>query len=248
MQTLGLSDSTPRPESRWQALFWPTIRHEYNLDYITRQGFWICAVVAVMNLVVSAFAGSLGAGAFESLFFFLAGIGVRERSRVAGIAVFAVYLLGGLVLQRYTHNGFSILRIIFPALLFANVRGNRLAARLPKEPAEALAGLRLHQTLADKLSDQLPALVWPKPRYLFYLLAVVELALLLFALFGPLPGAASGDRLSRADAYCFFGSFKERSTASCGSVDTPWSRQSQRIISGNTVRSIFWPWRWMPHE
>ena len=42
--------------------------------------------------------------------------------------------------------------------------------------------------------------------------------------------------------YRFFVPLGERSTMSCGSVETPWSRHSQRIISGKTVCNIFWPW------
>jgi hypothetical protein len=185
MQTLGLSDSTPRTESRWRALFWPTIRNEADCDYITRQGFWICSIVAVVTIVFSAFTGSIVDGAFEGVFFFLAGIGVRERSRVAAIAAFSAYLLSALVLQRYTGAGFSIVRIIFLALLFANIRGNWLSARWEKDAQADLVGMRLNETIGDKFTDQLPALVWPKARFLFYVLAGLEIGLLFFSLFAP---------------------------------------------------------------
>jgi len=184
MQTLGLSDSTPRTESRWRALFWPTIRNAGDLDYATRQGLWICFIVAAGTFVVSMFTGALIAGAFEGVFFFLAGLGVRERSRVAGVAAFSAYLLSALVSQRYTGNGFGIVRIIFLALLFANIRGNWLSAGWDKEP-EPAAPIRLDQTLGDKLSDQLPTFLWPKARLVFYVLAGLEIALLLVSLFAP---------------------------------------------------------------
>ena len=50
MQQLGLSDSTPRTESRFRNLFWPTIRNDGDLDYLTEQGFWICTVVSAVTL------------------------------------------------------------------------------------------------------------------------------------------------------------------------------------------------------
>ena len=51
---------------------------------------------------------------------------------------------------------------------------------------------------------------------------------------GAIPSRA---RLTRR--YCgFFGPLNDRSTVSCTSVETPWSRHSQRIISGKTVRNI----------
>jgi hypothetical protein len=185
MQTLGLSDSTPRTESRWRALLWPTIRNEGDFDYITTQGLWICFIVAAVTVIFTAIAGSPLMGAFEGTFFFLAGIGVRQRSRIAAIAAFSSYFLSALVMQRYTGSGFGIVRIIFLALLFANIRGNWLAARWVTDPQSALPPLRLNQTLGDKLSDQLPMFLWPRARFIFYVLASVEISLLLFSLFAP---------------------------------------------------------------
>ncbi len=188
MQTLGLSDSTPRTESRWRALLWPTIHNEGDFDYVTTQGFWICSIVAALTLALSAFNGSLALGAFDSAFFFLAGIGVRQRSRVAAISAFSSYLLSALVLQRFTGNGFGIVRIIFLALLFANIRGNWLSARWVIDPQSAVPLTRLNQTLGDKLSDQLPMFLWPKVRFVFYVIATLEIGLLLWSLFAPRAG------------------------------------------------------------
>ena len=55
MQTLGLSDSTPRTESRLKSLFWPTIKNQWDLDYVTNQGFWICVLVGSITFVVGLF-------------------------------------------------------------------------------------------------------------------------------------------------------------------------------------------------
>jgi hypothetical protein len=187
MQTLGLSDSTPRTESRWRALLWPTIRNEGDFDYITTQGLWICFIIAAVTVIFTAIAGSLLMGAFEGTFFFLAGIGVRQRSRIAANSAFLSYFLSALVMQRYNGNGFNIVRIIFLALLFANIRGNWLAGRWVTDPQSPLPSSRLNQTLSDKLSDQLPMFLWPKARFVFYVLASVEIGLLLVSLFAPQP-------------------------------------------------------------
>ena len=187
MQTLGLSDSTPRTESRWRALFWPTIRNEGDFDYITTQGFWICFVVGVVTILFNAVGGSPFVGLFEGVFFILAGVGVRQRSRVAAIVAFSSYLLSALVLQRYTGNGFGIVRIIFLALLFANIRGNWLSARWANQQTSAETPARLNQTLGDKLADQLPAWLWPKIRIVFYIIAGIEIGLLLLGLLAPRP-------------------------------------------------------------
>jgi hypothetical protein len=39
------------------SLFWPTIRNDGDLDYLTEQGFWICFVVSVVSEAYSWFAG-----------------------------------------------------------------------------------------------------------------------------------------------------------------------------------------------
>lgn len=187
MQTLGLSDSTPRTESRWRALLWPTIRNEGDFDYITTQGLWICFIVAVVSVVFEAIAGSPLAGTFEGTFFFFAGIGVRQRSRVAASAAFSSYLLSALVAQRFTGNGFGIVPIIFLALLFANIRGNWLSARWASVQLAETGSTRLNETLGDKIADQLPTWLWPKVRIGFYVIAGLEIALLLLALFAPKP-------------------------------------------------------------
>ena len=80
MQTLGLSDSMPKIEGRIKILFWPSIRNEVDVDYVGRQGFWICFGVAVVTLAFNLFTGSILDGIFESVFFFLGGVGVRARS------------------------------------------------------------------------------------------------------------------------------------------------------------------------
>jgi hypothetical protein len=170
-------------------LFWPTIRNEVDFDHVTTQGFWICFVVAALTLALSPFSGgSVFWGVFEGGFYFLAGIGVRQRSRVAAVTAFSAYLLSALVLQRYTGNGFGILRIIFLALLFANIRGNWLSARWVTDPGSVASPARLNQTVGDKLSDQLPMFLWPKLRFVFYVLASVEVGLLVLSLLAPRAG------------------------------------------------------------
>jgi hypothetical protein len=182
MQTLGLSDSTPRTESRLKSLFWPTIQNDGDLDYLTEQGFWICFLVGLFNLVFSFIAGVGLFGCLESAFYFLAGAAVRMRSRAAAMLAFAAYLLGAIVLQKYTGQGFGILRLVFLALLLANIRGMWLSAAWPKSESDT-PPVRLNETLFDKLSDQMPSVIWPRLRIAFYLLAAIEFAILLLELF-----------------------------------------------------------------
>jgi hypothetical protein len=58
MQTLGLSDSTPRTESRLKSLFWPSIQTGSDVDYLGAQGYWFCTIPVLLSLVVLIFSGN----------------------------------------------------------------------------------------------------------------------------------------------------------------------------------------------
>ncbi len=185
MQTLGISDSTPKSENRFKSLFWPTIRHDGDVEHLAHQGFWICLLVAGFTLVASVILGNLSYGLFESAFFFLAAIGVRQLSRVAAVSAFSAYLLSSLVMTRYGGHALGIGRIIFLALLLANIRAAWLSARWVATRVEP-PPLRLNETFWDKVTDQMPIYLWPKTRILFYVVAAMELSLLLMSLFAPI--------------------------------------------------------------
>lgn len=182
METLGLSPSTPKPENRLKNLFWPTIRNEVDVDHIGRQGFWICLVVSLFTMAINVVLGARLVGLFELAFFLLGGIGVRQRSRIAAIAVFSAYLLMTLEGMRITHQGPGVIGIIFLALLLANVRGTWLSAQRRNEATDP-PPIPLSETLSDKLTDQLPIYVWPLGQWVFCVLAVLQLGALLLALF-----------------------------------------------------------------
>ncbi len=167
MQTLGLSDSTPRPEGRLKSLLWPTIRNEGDFDYVMRLGFWVCQAVAVATIISGLALGNLLLSTPGVMFYSLAGVGARERSKIAATGVFVVYLVEAVL------TGLGIVRILFVALLFANVRGHWLASRWTQEPWQPA---RLNETLADKFADQWPRRLWPAGRYVFYALLALMLA------------------------------------------------------------------------
>ncbi len=155
---------------------------------MTRQGFWVCFVLATMTLLLNLAAGFVFDGLFEAGFYYLAAMGVRERSRSAGIAAFLSYFLAPFVMYRFGQNGFGILRIFFLALLLANVRGNLQAAMWKDDPDEGTPE-RLNDTFGDKLADQMPRVVWPKGKYVFFVVGPIEIALLIGALIRSLPGS-----------------------------------------------------------
>jgi hypothetical protein len=116
MQTLGISDSTPTSENRLKSLFWPSINSGADVDYLGSQGYWVCTIVAVLNCGFLLATGQPLQAAIMFFFFFVGGIGVRERSIYAAVIVFVMYVLDMLL------GGIGILRILISALLLSNVR------------------------------------------------------------------------------------------------------------------------------
>ena len=181
MQTLGLSESTPRTEGRFKSLFWPSIGSDNDVDYLTRQGFWLCVTVAALTLVLSLLLGQGLAVILDVAFFFMCGVGIRVSSRVAAVCAFIAYTLTGFVMLKMGMRGFGIVRIIGMALLLSNVRATFLAAQWVASRTEP-PPTPLTQTFSERVSDVMPRRVWPVGQYVFYVLAVVEFFGLLSAL------------------------------------------------------------------
>jgi hypothetical protein len=175
MQTLGLSDSTPRTESRLKSLFWPSIQTASDVDYLGAQGYWVCAVVAVFSFVFSAATGHAIIGAFVLLFYYLGGVGVRERSRYAAAVVLVLFIADMLA------SGPGVVRVLIAALLLSNLRATWIAARWKPDSDEAVLPPRFSETWSDKFADKLPMWLWPKVRVLYY---VFSACLLVFVAIG----------------------------------------------------------------
>ncbi len=172
MQTLGLSDSTLRTEGRLKSLFWPSIQSGSDVDYLGAQGYWVCAAVAVCSVVVLVISGQPIVGGFVFLFYYLSGVGVRERSRYAAGCVLVMYAGETLAL------GPSIVRVLLTALLLSNFRATWIASGWKPESDEAVLPPRWGDTWSDKFADKLPMWLWPKVRILYYILSVCYFVLL----------------------------------------------------------------------
>jgi hypothetical protein len=165
MQTLGLSDSMPRSESRLKSLFWPSVQSSSDVDYLGAQGYWVCAVIAAISLVVLVIAGQPFLGGFVFLVFYLGGVGVRERSRYAAGCVLVMYVMDML------GSGPSIIKVLFAALLLANLRAIWIASHWRPDSEEAIPAPRWSENWSDKFADQLPMWLWPKIRIPYYFLS-----------------------------------------------------------------------------
>jgi hypothetical protein len=180
MQTLGLSDSTPRSESRLKSLFWPSIQSGADVDYLAVQGFWVCTIVGAMSLVVLALAHQPIIGLLVFLLFHLGGVGVREHNPFAAAVILIYYIVDFLAAAGFlfvNSPGFGVLRIIIMALLLSNLRATWIAGNWKPDSEEAVLPPRMGETFADKFSDQWPAFIWPKVKVIYYIFSFGFLAL-----------------------------------------------------------------------
>jgi hypothetical protein len=180
MQTLGLSSQPQPADNMFKRLFWPSIESQYDVDLIGKQGFYVCVVVAIVSLLSLLILGMPIAGLFTALVYFVAGCGVRERSIAASVFALILYatnFIGGMVVGSF---GNPFIQTVIMMLLLANVRATVISRRWlqnPKDELEAELPTRAQTSLIDRFANQLPAVVWPKGKYLFYPLATIFLML-----------------------------------------------------------------------
>ena len=170
MQLLGISDKKERDDGRLKSIFWPTVENQWDVDHLCRQGFWICTIIAGIQLIVSFFSGNgvtLVFGVAGAIVFAIGGMGVREANWPAAALVFALYsmnLLYGIATGHFP----GVITIIATGILLANVRAAFIASTW-KPPAEGEdRPTRFNETLGDKLADQMPAKLWPALQIPFF--------------------------------------------------------------------------------
>jgi hypothetical protein len=176
MQTLGLSDSTPRTEGRLKSLFWPSIQSGADVDYLAVQGFWVCTIVGVVAFAFLVVQGQPINGFLVFLLFHLGGVGVREHNPFAAAMMLIYFVLDTLA------SGIGVVRIIIAALLLSNLRATRIAGNWKADSEEAALPPRFAETFADKFADKWPAFIWPKIKVVYYIFSMGYLAVVVAGL------------------------------------------------------------------
>lgn len=179
MQTLGLSGESKRTDGRLKGIFWPTVENAWDVNYLGQQGFWICVVVGLFQLAVSALSGNLlttAISAVIALTYVIGGMGVREADWPAAALVFVIFLFGltyAIALGRMP----GLLDIAAAAILLSNVRAAFLASEWKPAGEGEDRPTRFNETFTDKLVDYLPQKIWPKLKVPFFGLAAALLLL-----------------------------------------------------------------------
>lgn len=185
MQTLGLSDSTTRTESRLKSLFWPSIQSGSDVDYLAVQGFWVCTIVGLLSFVFLFMAGQPISAFLILILFHFGGVGVREHNPFAAAIVLIYYLVdffASMIFLFLNSPGIGVVRVIVIALLFSNLRATWIADHWKPESEEAALPPRFSETFFDKFVDRCPAFIWPKVKIVYYIFSFVYLALIVAGL------------------------------------------------------------------
>src|SRR3954468_13616210 len=181
MQTLGLADAGERSDGRLKSLFWPSVQSGADVDYLGAQGYWICALIAVVSFVFSLVQGSPLLAITLLLFFYFGAVGVRQRDPLAAGMVFLFYAVDTVTTVFFmvfaSPWGMSVFRILVTALLLSNVRATWIASKWKTDSEEAALPPRLNETWSDKFVDQLPTVLWPKARIAYYIFGACVLTL-----------------------------------------------------------------------
>jgi hypothetical protein len=184
MQTLGLSGDVKHSDGWLKSIFWPTVENAWDVDYLGRQGFWICFWMAVFQLVVAAISGNpflLAFGVVEALVFLIGGMGVREASWPAAAFVFSIFFINQLGDLAQGHLP-GALSIIGAAILLSNLRATFLASEWRPAAEGEDRPTRFNESFRDKLADQFPAKAWPLLQIPFFGLASILMLLTLLGL------------------------------------------------------------------
>ncbi|MGO8757970.1 MAG: hypothetical protein ACLQG3_07585 [Terracidiphilus sp.] len=184
VQTLGLSAESRRSDGPVKSIFWPTVSNAWDVDYLGHQGFWICLVVAVIQLAAGVISGNPVTLVFylvTALIFFVGGTGVREASWPAAAMVFGLFFTGLLYTMALGRLP-GILSILAAGILLSNVRAAFLASEWRPAGEGEDRPTRFNESMTDKLVDQLPAKLWPRLQPYFFSVASAILALELIGL------------------------------------------------------------------
>src|SRR6516164_8879497 len=132
MQTLGLSDSTPKPTSRLKDLFRPDLSNDVSALTVCHSASWACFIVAIVTAALAIFVNH---GAFlDGGLFALIGLGLRKALRTAAVGGFVLYILeqiANIVAGQIP----SVVAILISVILFNGIRAAYAYQRFCRSPS-----------------------------------------------------------------------------------------------------------------
>ncbi|HLW77354.1 MAG TPA: signal peptidase I, partial [Bryobacteraceae bacterium] len=195
MQTLGLSDSTPKPTSRIRELFWPKIDSDVAAVTAARNAMYASfAIAAFSALDLVRVSGFLAVSVWISVVLYaMIGIGVRQLSRTAALTGFILYGLSWLLLPALALFSFwTMLRVIATVLLLNGVRAAMFAhSSFKTDTLDQIANPAFDTRGESAVSvalERAPGKIWPMLRAPFFvglgLVVLLNLMVITLATFG----------------------------------------------------------------
>ena len=187
MQTLGLSDSTPKPTSRIRELFWPKIDSDIAAVTAARNAMYAAFVVAAFTaLPAFSLGGAVAIGLWiDVALYTMVGIGVRQLSRTAALAGFIMYGISWIILPATALLSMgTIVRVLATVFLLNGVRAAMFAhSTFKTDEIDTIANPRSDAPGVSRTSialEQAPGKIWPILRAPFFagLCLVVLLSLM----------------------------------------------------------------------
>lgn len=176
MDTLGLAPL--RPEQSWpKRIFWNALDDLADVQDAARHGYFACLFICVSTLLIMVLEGSLLGGLVDNIFFAMAGLGIRQLSRLAAVAAFVLFLVeraAALVMGRV--GVFGVVGLLIAAVLLNAVRAVYAARELPPD-----GDMSRPPVAPDWMIwlETLPPLLWPKLQvaFKFYIAGMIAMML-----------------------------------------------------------------------
>ena len=123
MQTLGLSDSTPKSEGRLRALLWPTIVSDVAASTVGQNALYACVGVGALTIILVVLRIAPVDSLLDAALFLMLGIGVRQFSMAASILALLLYVTN--VAMSIAHGVIGaggVVAVIITSLFISSVR------------------------------------------------------------------------------------------------------------------------------
>ncbi len=167
-----------RPQQNWiRSIFWANLDNDLEIHAAARFGFFACLFVSSLALVSGLIGGTPLAALVDILFFFMAGLGVRQFSRLATVAALAMFTVERIVqLAAGQVRFFNIVGIVVGAILFNALRAAYAAYETKLTNSGDPAGSGSPNEIVRRIDD-LPRTLWPKLQmaFQFYLVGLIAL-------------------------------------------------------------------------
>ena len=179
VNTLGLAPV--RPQQSWpKRIFWNALDDLADVQDAARHGYFACLFICVSTLLIMVLDGSFLGGLVDIFFFGMAGLGIRQLSRLAAVAAFVLFLVERAAALVTGHVGvFGVAGLLIAAILLNAVRAVYAAREL--RPDGDLDGLASPPIAPDWMIwlETLPPLLWPKLHiaFRFYIVGMIAMML-----------------------------------------------------------------------